>query len=58
MVSPDSWVTEEQFLAGLGLAQSIPGPLFNFAAYLGAVVRLKSSQINSVPLYDVAHTFS
>lgn len=34
--SPDTWVTEQQFLAGLGLAQSLPGPLFNFSAYLGA----------------------
>jgi chromate transporter len=31
------WMTKDQFLQGLGLAQSMPGPLFNFAAYLGAV---------------------
>ena len=31
------WMTKNQFLQGLGLAQSMPGPLFNFAAYLGAV---------------------
>jgi chromate transporter len=31
------WMTKEQFLQGLGLAQSMPGPLFNFSAYLGAV---------------------
>lgn len=31
------WMTEDQFLQGLGLAQSMPGPLFNFSAYLGAV---------------------
>ena len=31
------WMTQDQFLQGLGLAQSMPGPLFNFAAYLGAV---------------------
>jgi chromate transporter len=31
------WMTNDQFLQGLGLAQSMPGPLFNFAAYLGAV---------------------
>jgi chromate transporter len=31
------WLTKDQFLQGLGLAQSVPGPLFNFAAYLGAV---------------------
>lgn len=33
------WMTKDQFLQGLGLAQSMPGPLFNFAAYLGAVYR-------------------
>ncbi|MEW1706651.1 chromate efflux transporter [Microbacterium sp. NPDC089190] len=31
------WVTPEAFLAGYGAAQAVPGPLFTFAAYLGAV---------------------
>jgi chromate transporter len=31
------WVTQEVFLAGYGAAQAVPGPLFTFAAYLGAV---------------------
>ena len=26
------WMTNDQFLQGLGLAQSMPGPLFNFSA--------------------------
>ncbi|MBA3849501.1 MAG: chromate transporter [Opitutus sp.] len=29
-------VTPDQFLAGYGAAQAVPGPLFTFAAYLGA----------------------
>ncbi|WP_045729354.1 chromate efflux transporter [Pseudarthrobacter chlorophenolicus] len=29
------WVTSQQFLAGYGAAQAVPGPLFTFAAYLG-----------------------
>jgi hypothetical protein len=33
--SPDSWMNSNQFYAGLALAQAMPGPLFNFAAYLG-----------------------
>lgn len=33
------WMTKDQFLQGLGLAQSMPGPLFNFSSYLGAVSR-------------------
>jgi chromate transporter len=31
------WVGQDQFLAGYGAAQAVPGPLFTFAAYLGAV---------------------
>lgn len=31
------WVANDAFLAGYGLAQAVPGPLFTFAAYLGAV---------------------
>jgi chromate transporter len=31
------WVTSEQFLAGYGAAQAVPGPLFTFAAYLGTL---------------------
>jgi chromate transporter len=37
-VTPD-WVSDDAFLAGYGAAQAIPGPLFSFAAYLGAVVK-------------------
>jgi chromate transporter len=37
-VVPPGWVTEEQFVAGYGAAQAVPGPLFTFAAYLGAVL--------------------
>jgi chromate transporter len=32
------WVSNEAFLAGYGLAQAVPGPLFTFVAYLGAVM--------------------
>jgi chromate transporter len=38
-VVPPGWVTTEQFVAGYGAAQAVPGPLFTFAAYLGAVMR-------------------
>ena len=36
-VVPPGWVTNDNFLAGYGLAQAVPGPLFTFAAFLGAV---------------------
>jgi chromate transporter len=32
------WVSTDQFLAGYGAAQAVPGPLFTVAAYLGAVL--------------------
>ena len=35
-VSP-GWVSDGAFLAGYGAAQAVPGPLFTFSAYLGAV---------------------
>jgi chromate transporter len=37
-VVPPGWVTNDAFLAGYGAAQAMPGPLFTFAAYLGAVM--------------------
>jgi len=35
-VVPPGWVSNETFLAGYGAAQAVPGPLFTFAAFLGA----------------------
>jgi chromate transporter len=35
---PQGWLSDNSFLAGYGVAQAIPGPLFTFSAYLGAVV--------------------
>ncbi len=35
---PSGWLNAEQFLAGYGAAQAVPGPLFTFAAYIGAVL--------------------
>jgi chromate transporter len=32
------WVSQEDFIAGYGAAQAVPGPLFTFSAYLGAVM--------------------
>ncbi|MCS1351075.1 chromate efflux transporter [Mechercharimyces sp. CAU 1602] len=31
------WATTDQFLAGYGAAQAVPGPLFTFSSYLGAL---------------------
>ena len=32
------WLSTDTFLAGYGAAQAVPGPLFSFAAYLGALL--------------------
>ena len=37
VVAP-GWITNDRFVAGYGAAQAVPGPLFSFAAYLGAAM--------------------
>lgn len=37
-VVQSGWVSADEFLAGYGAAQAVPGPLFTFASYLGAVM--------------------
>ena len=37
VVAP-GWVSPDVFLAGYGVTQAMPGPIFTFAAFLGAVV--------------------
>jgi chromate transporter len=37
-VVPPGWIGNDAFLAGYGAAQAVPGPLFSFAGYLGAVI--------------------
>lgn len=38
-VVPRNWMTDDQFLQGLGLAQSMPGPTASIAAFIGAVYK-------------------
>ena len=38
-VVPPGWLDDQTFIAGYGAAQAVPGPLFTFAAYLGAAMR-------------------
>ncbi len=39
VVAP-GWLSHDQFLAGYGAAQALPGPLFTLCAYLGALLRV------------------
>jgi chromate transporter len=42
VVAP-GWVSHDDFLAGYGAAQAVPGPLFTFSAYLGTVMEPEPS---------------
>jgi chromate transporter len=53
-VVPPGWVTNEEFVAGYGAAQAVPGPLFTFAAYLGAVMHQKPNGIAGAAIALVA----
>ena len=44
------WVSDDRFLAGYGAAQAVPGPLFTFAGYLGAVSAGSPSASRAPPL--------
>jgi chromate transporter len=44
VVSP-GWVTQSSFLTGYGFAQALPGPLFTFAAFLGAAIEPSHSRM-------------
>jgi chromate transporter len=53
-VVPPGWVTGEEFVAGYGAAQAVPGPLFTFAAYLGAVMGPRPNGLSGAALALVA----
>jgi chromate transporter len=44
------WVSDDAFLAGYGAAQAVPGPLFTFSAYLGAVAKLEPNGLGGAAL--------
>ncbi|MCC6994619.1 MAG: chromate efflux transporter [Deltaproteobacteria bacterium] len=37
-IIPHGWLSNDQFLAGYGAAQALPGPMFAFSAYLGTAM--------------------
>lgn len=47
---PQGWLTDGTFLTGYGAAQAVPGPLFTFAAYIGAAV----APAGKAPLWSLA----
>jgi chromate transporter len=53
-VTPPGWIDNDTFLAGYGAAQAVPGPLFSFAAYLGAAMGLAPNGVFGAALCLVA----
>jgi len=51
---PAGWIADDRFLAGYALAQTVPGPLFTFAAYLGAAVDVQPNGWGGAALCLVA----
>ncbi|HEX4199340.1 MAG TPA: chromate efflux transporter [Caulobacteraceae bacterium] len=49
---PPGWLSDNAFLSGYGAAQALPGPLFTFAAYLGAVVAPHGSGVGVAGLWS------
>ena len=48
------WLSNDVFLAGYGAAQAVPGPLFTFAAYLGAAIGQVTGDLASAAVALVA----
>lgn len=48
------WVSPEQFLAGYGAVQAMPGPLFTFSAYLGTLSSVGPGGVLGAPIALVA----
>jgi chromate transporter len=55
-VVPPGWVSKDVFLAGYGAAQGVPGPLFTFAAYLGAMISgIKGAAVALISIFLPAY---
>jgi len=50
---PSGWIGDGAFLQGYGAAQAVPGPLFTFAAYLGASIAPPGSSAGTAALWSL-----
>jgi chromate transporter len=48
------WVSQEEFLAGYGAVQAMPGPLFTFSSYLGAVQQPEPNGVGGAAIATLA----
>ena len=51
---PSGWLSDGDFLSGYGAAQAVPGPLFTFGAYLGAVIAPQGAGLGARSLWAAA----
>ncbi|WP_420851095.1 chromate transporter [Paenibacillus alba] len=53
---PQGWTSKEVFLTGYGAAQAVPGPLFTFATYLGAMFSgIKGAIVGTLAIFLPAY---
>jgi len=50
---PAGWLSDSAFLTGYGAAQAVPGPLFTFAAYLGAAIGPHAAGVGASALWSL-----
>jgi chromate transporter len=50
---PPGWLTDGSFLSGYGAVQAAPGPLFTFAAYLGAAIAPPGAGVAGAALWSL-----
>jgi chromate transporter len=53
-VVPVGWISNQQFLAGYGATQAVPGPLFTFSAFLGAVMQPQPNGVTGAVIALIA----
>lgn len=53
-VVENGWINAEEFIAGYGASQAIPGPLFTFSAYLGTVMNVGPGGVNGALIALIA----
>jgi chromate transporter len=51
---PAGWLSDNAFLSGYGAVQAAPGPLFTFAAFLGATIAPHGAGIGVAALWSLA----
>ena len=54
LVNTSALLTQDEFLAGFGLVQALPGPMFSFAAYAGGLCEQQNGINHQLPSAMIA----